>query len=184
MLRLDRMSVMVVDDNRHMRYLISEILRGLKIRNLASLTNAADAFKEMQIAAFDLVITDQVMEPVSGIEFIYLLRTSKDSPDRFVPVIMVTGSSDVGTVNGARDAGVTEFMVKPISARGLYARILDVIDSPRAFIRTKTYFGPDRRRREEPYNGDERRKMDPDEQSSDGIEVIQSVKPVFWHNNA
>jgi CheY-like chemotaxis protein len=43
------MSVMVVDDNRHMRYLISEILRGLKIRNLANLTNAADAFKEMQI---------------------------------------------------------------------------------------------------------------------------------------
>ncbi len=150
MLRLDRMSVMVVDDNRHMRYLISEILRGLKIRNLASLTNAADAFKELQISAFDLVITDQVMEPISGIEFIYLLRTSKDSPDRFVPVIMVTGSSDVGTVNGARDAGVTEFMTKPISARGLYARILEVIDNPRPFIRTKTYFGTDPRERADP----------------------------------
>jgi DNA-binding response OmpR family regulator len=130
------------------------------------------------------VITDQVMEPISGVEFIYLLRTSKDSPDRFVPVIMVTGASDVGTVNGARDAGVTEFMTKPISARGLYARILEVINSPRAFIRTKTYFGPDRRRREEPYDGDERRKMDPDEQSSSDVEVIQAVKPVFWHNNA
>ena len=179
MLRLDRMSVMVVDDNRHMRYLISEILRGLNIRALTTFTNAADAFKEMQIAAFDLVICDQVMEPISGIEFIYLLRTSKDSPDRFVPVIMVTGSSDVRTVNGARDAGVTEFMVKPISPHGLYARILEVIDSPRAFIRTKTYFGPDRRRREEPYDGDERRKMDADEQSSSDVEVIQAVKPIF-----
>ena len=43
------MSVMVVDDNRHMLNLISEILRGLNIRTLATLTNAADAFKEMQI---------------------------------------------------------------------------------------------------------------------------------------
>ena len=108
MLRLDRMSVMVVDDNRHMLNLISEILRGLNIRTLATLTNAADAFKEMQISAFDLVICDQVMEPISGIEFMKLMRTSKDSPDRFVPVIMVTGSSDVGTVSAAREAGVTE----------------------------------------------------------------------------
>lgn len=179
MLRLDRMSVMVVDDNRHMLNLISEILRGLNIRTLATLTNAADAFKEMQISAFDLVICDQVMEPISGIEFTKLMRTSKDSPDRFVPVIMVTGSSDVGTVSAAREAGVTEFMVKPISARGLYARILEVINNPRAFIRTKTYFGPDRRRREEPYQGDERRKMDADEQSSADVEVIQAVKPIF-----
>jgi PleD family two-component response regulator len=173
------MSVMVVDDNRHMLNLITEILRGLNIRTVAAMTNAADAFKEMQISAFDLVISDQVMEPISGIEFTHLLRTSKDSPDRFVPVIMVTGSSDVGTVSGARDAGVTEFMVKPISARGLYARILEVINNPRAFIRTKTYFGPDRRRREQPYDGGERRKMDPAEQSSDDVEVIQAAKPIF-----
>ncbi len=179
MLRLGRMSVMIVDDNRHMRYLISEILRGVGVRTLSTMTNAADAFKEMKISPFDLVICDQVMEPISGIEFTQLMRTSKDSPDRFVPVIMVTGSSDVGTVNAAREAGVTEFMVKPISARGLYARILEVINNPRAFIRTKTYFGPDRRRREEPYDGEERRKMDPDEQSSSDVEVIQAVKPIF-----
>jgi len=178
-LRLDRMVVMVVDDNRHMLNLIAEILRGLTIRTVTTRTNAADAFKEMRISAFDLVISDQVMEPISGIEFIQMLRTSKDSPDRFVPVIMVTGSSDVGTVNGARDAGVTEFMTKPFSARGLYARILEVINNPRPFIRTKTYFGPDRRRREEPYQGVERRKMDPAEQSSDDIEVIQAVKSMF-----
>lgn len=179
MLRLDRMAVMVVDDNRHMLNLIAQILRGLTIRTVTTRTNAADAFKEMRISAFDLVISDQVMEPISGIEFIQMLRTSKDSPDRFVPVIMVTGSSDVGTVNGARDAGVTEFMTKPFSARGLYARILEVINNPRPFIRTKTYFGPDRRRREEPYQGVERRKMDPAEHSSDDIEVIQAVKPMF-----
>ena len=179
MFRLDRMSVMVVDDNRHMLTLISEILRGLNIRNVAALTNAADAFKEMQISAVDLVVSDQVMEPISGIEFTQLLRTSKDSPDRFVPMIMVTGSSDVQTVNEARDAGVTEFMVKPISARGLYSRILEVINNPRPFIRTNDFFGPDRRRRNEPYEGDERRKHEPGEAAAEDVEVIPAIKPAF-----
>ena len=79
-LRLDRLAVMVVDNNRHMLNLIAAILRGLNIRNVVTLTNAVDAFKEMRTFSFDLVISDQVMEPICGIEFTQLLRTSQDSP--------------------------------------------------------------------------------------------------------
>jgi hypothetical protein len=62
-------------------------------------------------------------------------------------------------VVSARDAGVTEFLAKPISAKALYQRILNVVANPRPFIRTKTYFGPDRRRNVNPnYVGPERRK--------------------------
>ena len=46
----------------------------------------------------------------------------------------------------ARDAGITEFLAKPVSARGLYQRITMVIERPRQFIKTRTYTGPDRRR--------------------------------------
>lgn len=163
---------MVVDDNRHMLSLISEMLRGLSIRSVHAMTNAADAFKEMQITAVDLVITDHVMDPISGIEFANLLRTSKDSPDRFVPMIMVSGSTDMATVEAARDAGITEFMAKPIAASGLYARILQIINNPRPFLKTKAYFGPDRRRRIDPgYRGDERRKVEPDKKNSDEVEL-------------
>ncbi|MDP6352613.1 MAG: response regulator, partial [Alphaproteobacteria bacterium] len=93
--RLDRLAVLVVDDNRHMLGLISEILRGLGIRDLVMLTDAATAFREIKITAVDVVITDHAMSPISGIEFVTMLRTSDDSPDRFVPVIMVTGYSDL-----------------------------------------------------------------------------------------
>jgi hypothetical protein len=59
----------------------------------------------------------------------------------------------------ARDAGVTEFLAKPISANALYQRVLNIVANPRPFIKTKTYFGPDRRRNVNPnYNGPERRK--------------------------
>ena len=59
----------------------------------------------------------------------------------------------------ARDAGVTEFLAKPISAKGLYQRIVNVLANPRPSIKTKTYFGPDRRRNSNPnYVGADRRK--------------------------
>jgi DNA-binding response OmpR family regulator len=72
---------------------------------------------------------------------------------------MLTGHSEKKRVVAARDAGVTEFLAKPISAKGLYQRIVNVVANPRPFIKTKTYFGPDRRRNVNPnYVGTERRK--------------------------
>ena len=71
---------------------------------------------------------------------------------------MLTGHSEKRRVTVARDAGVTEFLAKPISAKGLYQRILNVVANPRPFIKTKTYFGPDRRRNtSNAYIGPERR---------------------------
>ena len=75
------------------------------------------------------------------------------------PIIMVTGHTEKARVTAARDAGITEFLAKPISAKGLYQRILNVVANPRPFIKTKTYFGPDRRRNVNAnYVGPERRK--------------------------
>lgn len=74
------------------------------------------------------------------------MRTAKDSPDPYVPIVMLTGHTEMIRVVVARDAGVTEFLAKPISAKGLLSRLISVIEQPRPFIRTKTYFGPDHRR--------------------------------------
>ncbi len=154
---LERLSVLIVDDNRYMIMLIAEILLGLGIRNVTKFTDPADAFKELAIMPVDLVVCDHAMNMLSGIEFVQLLRTSKDSPNPFVPVIMVSGYGDMATVTSARDAGVSEFLIKPISAKSLYMRVLEVINKPRPFIRSKTYFGPNRRRRAQPFEGKEKR---------------------------
>jgi hypothetical protein len=59
----------------------------------------------------------------------------------------------------ARDSGITEFLAKPIAAKALCERILSVVLSPRPFVQTKSYFGPDRRRNVvSNYAGPERRK--------------------------
>ena len=59
---------------------------------------------------------------------------------------MVTGHTERARVEAARDAGVTEFLAKPITTQNLLTRLIEVVERPRPFIRCEGYFGPDRRR--------------------------------------
>jgi DNA-binding response OmpR family regulator len=94
-----------------------------------------------------------------GLELAQMIRQPGANSNPYVPIIMLTGHSEKRRVMSARDAGITEFMAKPISAKSLYQRILNVVCNPRPFIKTKSYFGPDRRRNVNPnYIGPERRK--------------------------
>lgn len=144
----DRLSVLVLDDNKHMRTLVQSILHALGIKNVREAGDAAEAFKELQRFNADLIITDWHMEPLDGLDFVRLVRTAKDSANPYIPIIMLTGHTELLRVIEARDAGVNEFLAKPISAKGLFSRMISVVERPRPFIRTKTYFGPDRRRQD------------------------------------
>ena len=95
----------------------------------------------------DLVLCDLAMKPMDGLEFSRDVRTGEDSPNPFVPIIMITGHTERHHVEAARDAGVTEFLAKPITAHSLFSRIAEIVERPRAFVRSETYFGPDRRRK-------------------------------------
>jgi DNA-binding response OmpR family regulator len=87
-----------------------------------------------------------------------MIRQPDAKGNPYAPIIMLTGHSEKRRVTLARDAGVTEFLAKPISAKALYQRVMNVVASPRPFIKTKNYFGPDRRRNSvTAYIGEERR---------------------------
>ena len=104
------------------------------------------------------MITDWAMPILDGLELTQMIRKPDANANPYVPIIMLSGHSEKNRVMQARDAGVTEFLAKPISAKGLYQRILNVVANPRPFIKTKTYFGPDRRRNTNAtYIGPERR---------------------------
>jgi DNA-binding NtrC family response regulator len=73
----------------------------------------------------------------------------------------MTGYSNRDRVEAARDHGMTEFLVKPYTARDLYNRIVRLIEKPRQFVKTREFFGPDRRRhKEDEYEGEGKRKKD------------------------
>lgn len=158
-INLDHLRVLAVEDNPHMGMLIRVVLKTLGIGNVTLADDGADAFKYIRQLNVDLVITDWNMTPLDGIDLVRLIRTGKESPDPFLPVIMLTGHTEMSRVYEARDAGVDEFAIKPFSAKSLYLRIESVILRRRPFVKSKAYFGPDRRRRQLPdYNGKERRK--------------------------
>jgi two-component system, chemotaxis family, chemotaxis protein CheY len=160
-LRFDLLKILLVDDNHHMRVLLTEILRAIGCKNVFEAADGAEALQTLRNHPIDIVMTDLAMQPLDGIDFVRLIRNSSDSPNPMVPVIMITGHSTGRRVAEARDVGVTEFLSKPVTARGVIERINRVVENPRSFVRTGDYFGPDRRRRDDPaYNGPYRRHLD------------------------
>src|SRR5258705_8244571 len=153
----DRLKVLVVDDNLHMRTLVSAVLHAFGITTVLEAKSAEDAWKILTEKRCDIVFVDWVMEGMSGLEFTKRVRSAKDTPNQFVPIVMVTGHTSLERVHSARDAGVTEFLAKPVSSKSVLARLISVIENPRPFVRTKAYFGPCRRRRRIEYHGPERR---------------------------
>jgi DNA-binding response OmpR family regulator len=168
MLRIefDKLRFLVIEDNPHMRRILKALLQGFGSREIYEAADGMGGIEAFAKFTPDIVIIDWAMPMLDGLDFVQMIRQPDSNASPFTPIIMLTGHSERKRVMAARDAGVTEFMVKPISANGLHRRILSVIANPRRFIKTKTYFGPDRRRSSSPtYTGPERRKgakVDPD----------------------
>lgn len=158
---LGTLCVLIVDDNAHMRALLRSLLESAGIRQIAEAEDGAGALARLKEREIDLVLTDMVMEPMDGIVFTRTVRTDAGSPNPFVPIIMITGHTERQRVVEARDAGVTEFIAKPVNTQGLVSHITAVIAHPRPFVRGGGYFGPDRRRHKaENYTGPWRRQDD------------------------
>ena len=158
-LDLSQQSVMIVDDNRHMRALLCSIFRALKIKNLKEVGDGETALLEIEAFEPTLVVTDWHMEPMDGISLVKNIRHSAFSSVKYVPIIMLTGHSDLHRVQEARDSGVHEFMAKPVAAKDLLKRLEAIVGHPRPFIENDSYFGPDRRRKNQgpPPGSSERR---------------------------
>lgn len=137
--------VLAVDDNKQMRFLLRCLLRAGGITNVSEAETAAHAFDVMSARPVDLVIVDWMMQPVDGLAFTRMVRWNSDSPNPYVPMLMLTAHTEVSRVAAARDAGATGFIKKPISARVLFERIANAMTDARMFIRTESFLGPDRR---------------------------------------
>ena len=155
--------VLVADDNVHMRSIIIQMLKGIEVTAVAEAQDGKHAYETLGRWPADLAIVDFNMQPVDGVAFTRMVRTAPDTPNPYLPIIMLTGHSEEHRVESARDAGVNEFLVKPVNVGALVARLNSVVYRQRPFIRCAGYFGPDRRRNAAPhYAGPWRRESDKD----------------------
>ena len=154
---VSKLSILIVDDCEPMRTLMKSVLRAMGVRRFAEAEDGTDALKKFETFDPDIVFIDHHMQPMDGVELTRRIRGGEEGVDPYIPIIMVTGYSDLHRILEARDVGVSEYLVKPISAKLLYLRICAVIEHPRPFIRTGGFFGPDRRRRPVDHGEEERR---------------------------
>ena len=158
-IEFNRLRFLVVDDNAHMRRIVRTLLHGFGAREVYEAEDGAAGLEAFTHHIPDIVITDWAMPIFDGLELTQMIRQPDANTNPYVPIIMLSGHSEKKRVIAARDAGVTEFLTKPISAKSLYDRIINVVVNPRPFIKTRSYFGPDRRRNAGGvYSGEDRRK--------------------------
>ncbi|MCH8239127.1 MAG: response regulator [Proteobacteria bacterium] len=168
----DELRFVVADDNAHMRRIVRTLLRAFGSREIYEAEDGASGLEAVEAFSPDILITDITMPIFDGIELTRMIRNPDGCRHPFLPIVVLSAYSEKKHVIAARDAGATEFLCKPVSATALYRRIQNVVANPRDFIRTKSYFGPDRRRYVNPnYSGVDRRIAAPGENIVDPNQV-------------
>lgn len=154
--------VLLVDDNAFVRNVLETLLRQFRVGRVITAADGEEAIDCLKTSAqtitIDIVLADLIMSPINGLLLLRWTRNAQESPNRFLPFVMVSGAADQENVTAARDHGVTEFLAKPFSAASVYRRLLEIVDRPRQFVATAAYFGPDRRRRDTGARGQDRRR--------------------------
>ncbi len=171
--QFQKITVLIVEDNQPMLDITRALLNVFGVGQVIGAAHGDAGYKKFCEYNPDLVIADWMMKPMDGISFTRLVRNDAASPNPYVPIILMTGFSEKRRVLQARDAGVTEFLAKPFSARDLYKRLVQVIERPRQFVRSPDFFGPDRRRRRatSDFTGPFRREND----TQAGMSLIQPL---------
>lgn len=191
--RLAKLNVLIADRDRRIASLVQRVLLSFGFRNMDVAESGEDALYALRTRRYDILITEWNMEPVDGLAIVRAIRAAKDDArmPRNIPIIMLTARADFDSVQVARDAGITEFVAKPFSAKTISDRIIQVIDNPRLFVECRAYVGPDRRRRGKPPPGEgERRgraKKEEKKRETDAVKMLPantSLKERIGHVTA
>ncbi len=176
----DRITVLLAEDSPFIRSLLINSLKILGVGTVISCDHGGDAIeflkkvKEDPIKAgcqqVDMILSNWDMSPIDGMMLLRWLRRHKDSPDRFMPFIMITGYTEPERITEARQMGVNEVLAKPFTINHIADKIMSIVERPRQIVHTKDFFGPDRRRRRMEWEGVDRRVLN---DKSEGVEIIR-----------
>ena len=119
------MPVLVVDDYKTMVRIISNLLRQIGFTNIDEATDGAEALAKMRASNYGLVISDWNMQPMTGLQLLQEVRA--DARLKATPFIMITAESKVENVVAAKQAGVSNYIVKPFNAETLREKIEKVL---------------------------------------------------------
>jgi two-component system chemotaxis response regulator CheY len=119
------MNVLIVDDYKTMLRIIRNLLKQIDFNNVEEATDGGEALAKLRAGNFGLVISDWNMQPMSGLELLQEVR--QDSRLKSLPFIMITAESKTENVVAAKQAGVSNYIVKPFNAETLRDKIEKVL---------------------------------------------------------
>jgi two-component system chemotaxis response regulator CheY len=117
--------ILVVDDYGTMIRIVRNLLRQLGFDDIDDASDGADALAKLRSKAYGLVISDWMMEPMSGLELLEQVRA--DPGLQALPFIMITAERRAGRIAEAERAGADAFIVKPLDAEILRDKIAAVL---------------------------------------------------------
>ena len=125
---LSRLAILLIDDNKFIRRLVTEILRSFGVRKIYQADSAASALGQMAVRGkFDLIICDWSMEPVDGLSVLRAVRCGKTQISPRTPFVILTGECRENKVVEALSEGASSYIVKPISAGLLMQHLVKLI---------------------------------------------------------
>jgi CheY-like chemotaxis protein len=152
------LTVFVVYDSPFTQRLVGGMLRAMDIHRVRAFKSMTDAIAGSRHLPPDIMIIDYMLDGRDDLDAVKLVRSDKDERIAFMPVIVLTAYTEKWRVTAARDSGANEIVALPVSVRRLYRAIEEIVERPRPFVRTKDFFGPDRRRQQREFEGEDRRK--------------------------
>lgn len=155
-LDFSRCRVLILDPFIGTRRLLSDILqRDLQVGAVRGVNSREDTMRLLDEGGWNVLFTDWSAD-VDAIGVLRILR-SNGSPHRFLPVVVMSSNSLPEEIKSARDAGMSEYILKPFTANVVQSRLRSLTQAPRTYVESRSFFGPDRRRRAADFAGSERR---------------------------
>ena len=134
--------ILIVDDDYHMRKVVRTMLSAIGVREIYDACDGMAGLQSICATLPDIVILDWEMPQVGGAEFVRSVRKPGSFPVPNVPIIVLTGHGERSCVVEAMKLGANEYLLKPVSTKGLFDRLVSVLEKPRPMVRRGDFYGP------------------------------------------
>jgi CheY-like chemotaxis protein len=137
---------LVVDPSGHSKAFLRSLLTNLGVSDVATVAGTDEALLSLRIEVFSIVFCDELAGPLDPFAFLRALRRDLTTRDVTVPVVLVSAGADGSKIKAARDSGMNDVIVKPVSVGTIERKLRSLLHAPKPFVTAKEFVGPDRRR--------------------------------------
>jgi two-component system, chemotaxis family, chemotaxis protein CheY len=118
-------NILIVDDYKTMLRIIHSLLTQLGFNNIDEASDGSMAIEMIKEKKYELIISDWNMKPTTGLELLKNVRANENIKN--IPFLMITAESKIENIMAAKQAGVSNYIVKPFNAETLKTKLISIL---------------------------------------------------------